>query len=112
MTLTAQRLAIAKLDGFSDFVNKNEWEEDGDCEGFRDVLRGNRGGRMDVRVPDYPSDLAAMRTVILAQDPHVQWGTFTELARIVGAHTPAYLGSSLEWSEAFLRFLQLWDDAK
>lgn len=63
-------------------------------------------------VPDYLSDLNAIHEAVTQQPNHVQWAIFTALAAIVPPERPAACADAAQWSEAFLKTLNLWDDSK
>jgi hypothetical protein len=56
----------------------------------------------DKHLPDYLSDLNAMREAILAQSVEDQWMVFVRLTHIVPDNVAAYLGNASQYAEAFL----------
>lgn len=59
-------------------------------------------------IPDYPNDYNAIIAAIRSRTVDEQWAVFAELANIVDAELPAYMGTPAQYTEAFLRTVGRW----
>jgi len=107
MSPKAQRIAIAEICGWRE-VDNGGWREplyaigSGATydDGFFDDL------------PDYLNNLNPILAAVRAQENHIQWAIFTELAGIVDSSVPAATATAAQWSEAFLKAIGKWGRAK
>lgn len=66
-----------------------------------------RWGDSEIVTPDYLNDRNAIMDAIRSRSVDEQWAIFSTLAQIVDAEPP-YMGTPAQYSEAFLRTLNLW----
>ncbi len=118
-----QRIAIAEACGFSDFEAHSEWHENGDTDGFRDVLRATRNGDMGRGVPNYLHDLNAMheaeKTLVHGNDCGQFFTYCDRMSQVLDSHKETH-ASLMAWrihapayirAEAFLRTIGKWEDS-
>ncbi len=103
MTPESQRIAIAEACG---------WRNQGKAKGVPAL--NHRWAKPDGRIysgalPSYLTDLNAMHEAIRSRSIDEQWAIFAELANLVDAELPAYMGTPAQYAEAFLKTLGLWN---
>lgn len=117
MSPEKQRIAIAGSLGFqAPFEVVREWQEDGDSDGFVNVLRDARG----LQVPGFPADLNAMheaeKVLTRAQIPEWEFNmreiTLRDSAEGSGLYERLIRATASQRAEAFLRTIGKWCTAQ
>jgi len=107
VTPEKQRVAIAEVCGYEPCVGGLQPKGDILPKHFR------KKGREYSQCPDYPHDLNAMQSAVLAQNDKCQIKFATEMGReSVRQHKLMHQLTVEDWARIFLRTLGLWEDDK